>query len=103
MMVGYFSGPLLLSGDSIWLWNWQRSILIGLAALTAGYLLFSRFRRSTPWPRQLAFHLGTLLIRPLPAGLAAVLPAPAHPGIGDVAAAPPARLRAGTTRHALRL
>jgi hypothetical protein len=50
-----------------------------------------------------AFHQGTLLVGPLPARLAAVLPAPAHPGIGDVAAAPPARLRAGTTRHALRL
>jgi putative membrane protein len=61
----FMSAPGALSGDGIWVWNWQPSILIGLALLTAGYVLLSgRLRRaserSAPWPRRLAFHLGTL-------------------------------------------
>ena len=58
-----------VSGESIFVWFWEPSILIGLAALTAAYiLLFSplgrRFSKSkpAPWPRQLAFHLGTLVV-----------------------------------------
>jgi cytochrome c oxidase assembly factor CtaG len=59
--------PNTLSGDGIWLWNWQPGILIGLALLTAGYMLLcgplgQRRGLKVPGPWRLAaFHLGTLV------------------------------------------
>jgi hypothetical protein len=50
-----------------------------------------------------AIQRSPLLVRPLPARLPAVLAAPAHPGIGDVSAAPSAGLRVGAAAHACRL
>ena len=44
-----------------------------------------------------------LLVGPLPAGLAAILTAPAQPDVGHVSTTPAARLRAGTAGHACRL
>ncbi len=63
---GINAAPGSSSGASIWVWNWQPTILIGLALLTAAYLLVSgtlrrQQGRKIPWPRQLAFHLGTLV------------------------------------------
>jgi putative membrane protein len=51
------------SGQGIWIWTWEPSVLIGLTALTLGYALLTRRLRlaSTRWPRQAAFHLGTLV------------------------------------------
>jgi putative membrane protein len=61
-----FAAPY--SGDGIWVWYWEPSILVGLAALTIVYMLLSgplRLRTGRaipiPWPRQVAFHMGTLV------------------------------------------
>ena len=58
----------VFSGSGIWTWNWQPSILIGLAAWTMGYiLLVGPIRRRAGWNlqagwlRQATFHLGTLV------------------------------------------
>ncbi len=54
--------------QSIWVWTWDPTILIGLAAWTLGYIyLIGPLRRRKGWEpaigpsRQLAFHLGTLV------------------------------------------
>jgi cytochrome c oxidase assembly factor CtaG len=55
-------------GQSIWLWDWEPSILIGLALWTIGYVLVTgRLREQKKWgppvslARQISFHLGTLV------------------------------------------
>lgn len=54
------------SGQGIWVWTWEPSILIGLAALTVGYVLLNGRLQRPGWKpanawRQTAFHLGTLV------------------------------------------
>ena len=55
-------------GQSIWVWAWDPTILIGLALWTAGYILFihrDAHLKGRDHPvnrlRQIAFHLGTLV------------------------------------------
>ena len=41
MVIFDLLGPIstIFTGSGIWIWNWQPSILIGLAAWTVGYIL----------------------------------------------------------------
>ncbi len=62
------SGSPFSTGQGIWIWTFEPSILIGLAALTLGYiLLVGPVRRRMGWQpaagrwRQAAFHLGSLV------------------------------------------
>jgi cytochrome c oxidase assembly factor CtaG len=62
------SGSLFSAGQGIWIWTFEPSILIGLAAWTIGYiLLVGPVRRRKGWgpplsrARQAVFHLGSLV------------------------------------------
>jgi putative membrane protein len=55
-------------GQSIWIWAWDPTILIGFALWTVGYILATRpLREQKKWgppvsrARQVSFHLGTLV------------------------------------------
>jgi putative membrane protein len=59
----------LSSAQTIWIWTWEPSILIGIVLWTLGYVLLvgpirKRNRWGPPlrWERQLSFHLGTLVL-----------------------------------------
>ena len=63
------SGTFFLVGQGVWVWDFEPSILIGLAAWTIGYiLLMGPVRRRKGWgpplsrARQVSFHLGTLVV-----------------------------------------
>ncbi len=57
------------SAQTIWVWTWEPSILIGIVLWTLGYvLLVGPLRKRNGWglplgwERQLSFHLGTLIL-----------------------------------------
>ena len=57
-----------MTGQSIWIWAWDPTILIGLAVWTAGYILATGpLREKNKWgppvsrARLISFHLGTLV------------------------------------------
>ena len=59
----------LPSAQTIWIWEWEPSILIGIVLWTLGYvLLVGPIRKrngwdpALHWARQLSFHLGTLIL-----------------------------------------
>ncbi len=54
--------------QSIWIWDWEPTVLIGLVLWTAGYILITgRLRQKKQWgppvsrARQASFHIGTLV------------------------------------------
>jgi putative membrane protein len=58
-----------LIGQSIWIWEWEPTILIGLVIWILGYILVTGpWREQKKWGppvsriRQVAFHLGTLVV-----------------------------------------
>ncbi|HVP21353.1 MAG TPA: cytochrome c oxidase assembly protein [Anaerolineaceae bacterium] len=68
-IVLFDAGSPFSTGQGIWVWTFEPSILIGLAAWTIGYiLLVGPVRRLRGWgpplsrARQLSFHLGSLLV-----------------------------------------